>query len=249
MQATFARAGQGFEVFEADPLARRICRQHLQDLTEGSQVEGLSQLASVSGRLQVWVCNHLSYSDTQVLDALLALHGVKAVDDLLVVAGPKVYTDPYRRLATIGLSTLKTPQSTAVASEGAMVSARELARITVETQQLAAKWRLERGPVLIYPEGSRSPDGRLQAFLRGVNRWLRKPEDLVVVPLGQGGPEHLFARDERMRPRQVTLRFGVPFTVGEVAKGRHGPLEEAWHRVAALVPPQNAPTPETEPVR
>lgn len=245
-QAAFARAGQGFQIFPADPLARRVTRQHLQDLAVGSTVSGLEHLAAVAGRPQVWICNHLSYADTQVLDGLLADRGQSVADHVLVVAGPKVYTDAYRRIASIGLNTLKTPQSATVSTAGAALSGRELARVAVETQRLAADWRDATGPVLIYPEGSRSPDGRLQPFLRGVHRWLRQPSELVVVPVGHGGTEMLFARDERMRPRPIQLRFGRAFTVAEAAgRGRHGALEEAWHRVAALVPPDQQPGPDT----
>ncbi len=249
MRATFAAAGDGFRVFEADPLARRVTRHHLQELAEGSTVAGLGHLAAVAGQPQVWLCNHLSYIDTQVLDGLLALHGWAAADDLLVVAGPKVYTDAYRRIASIGLNTLKTPQSATVASEGPALSPRELARIAVETQQLASTWRDTRGPIVIYPEGSRSPDGRLQPFLRGVHRWIRRPDDLVIVPVGHCGAERLFARDERMRPTPVSLSFGEPFTVGEASTaGRHGVLELAWQRIADLLPEAQRPLAGTDPV-
>lgn len=249
MQAAFARAGDGFAIFEADPLARRVTRRHLQDLAPGSTVDGLDHLASVAGRPQVWLCNHLSYTDTQVLDGLLAQHGVAQADDLLVVAGPKVYTDAYRRVASIGLNTLKTVQSATVAQDGPALSPRELARVALETQQLAADWRDQRGPILIYPEGSRSVDGRLQPFLRGVHRWIRRPSDLVIVPVGHFGAEQLFGRDERMRPQPVTLRFGVPFTVGDATgAGRHGVLEEAWTRIAGLLPVSQQPDPGTPPV-
>ncbi len=246
MQAAFSRAGDSFSVFRADPLARRLTRQHLQDLTTGSTVSGLEHLEGVSGRPQVWLCNHLSYTDTQVLDGLLAHRGVAQADDLLVVAGPKVYTDAYRRVASIGLNTLKTVQSATVAQDGPVMAPRELARIALETQRLAADWRDQRGPILIYPEGSRSPDGHLQPFLRGVHRWIRRPADLVIVPVGHGGAERLFARDERMRPQSVTLRFGTPFTVGEATgASKHGVLEEAWSRIADLVPAAQRPRTDT----
>ena len=107
---------------------------------------------------------------------------------------------------------------------------------------MAATWREQQGPILIYPEGSRSLDGRLQPFLRGVHRWIRRPAELVIVPVGHGGAERLFARDERMRPQPVTLRFGRPFTVGEVSgTSKHGVLEEAWERIADLVPEAQRP--------
>jgi 1-acyl-sn-glycerol-3-phosphate acyltransferase len=250
MQAAFAVAGQAYEIYRADPLARRIHHVHMRDLAAGSRVQGLENLAQVRGRPQVWICNHLSYVDTQVLDGLLARESVAVAGDLLVVAGPKVYADSYRRFASIGLNTLKTPQSTSVASKGTKLNLRELAKIAIETQGLASIWRDQRGPLLIYPEGARSLDGRLQPFLRGVHRWLRKPADLVVVPVGHSGAERLFARDERMRPQSVQLRFGTPFSVGDLARqGRHGALEEAWHRVAELLPPGNSPELGTQPVR
>jgi len=246
MQEAFAQAGGAYEIFGADPLARRITRRHLQDLTDGSTVTGVDRLQAIAGRPQIWLCNHLSYTDTQVLDALLSGLGHAVADDLLVVAGPKVYTDAYRRIASIGLNTLKTPQSATVASEGPALTPRELATIALETQSLASNWRDQRGPVLLYAEGSRSPDGRLQPFLRGVRRWVRRPAELVIVPVAHHGAEALFARDERMRPCPVSLAFGAPFTVQEATRGgRQGVLTEAWGRIAGLLPPSRKPAPET----
>ncbi len=248
--ASYAASGEGYRVFEADPVARRVSRQHLLELAAGSSVEGLAHLDAVAGQPQVWICNHLSYVDTQVLDGLLAATGRAALaDEVLVVAGPKVYTDAYRRFATLGLNTLKTPQSAAVATEGGDLGPRDIARLALQNQAQAEAWRLERGPVLIYPEGSRSPDGRLQSFLRGVQRWVRRPAELVVVPVGHFGAERLFARDERMRPQPVSLRFGPAFRVSEAGSGRFAVLERAFAEVRRLLPESNAPASGTEAVR
>jgi 1-acyl-sn-glycerol-3-phosphate acyltransferase len=161
------------------------------------------------------VCNHLSYVDTQVTDTVLARAGHRELADRLVaVAGPKVYTDAWRRLAALGLNTRKTVQSAAVATEQDALPPRELAAIARDTLT-ECESLMDRGyVVLLYPEGTRSRDGRLQPFLRAVGRYL-STEGVRVLPLAQTGTEAVFPRDAtQMRPRPVRLAFGPPLAPG-----------------------------------
>ena len=64
--------------------------------------------------------------------------------------------------------------------------------------------------VLVYPEGTRSPDGRLQPFRTGIGL-LATDLRVPVVPVGVEGT-HAALPKGRRRPRRgpVTVRFGVP---------------------------------------
>lgn len=64
--------------------------------------------------------------------------------------------------------------------------------------------------VLVYPEGTRSPSGRLQPFRSGIGL-LATDLRLSVVPVGVAGTHALLPKG-RLRPRRgpVTVRFGAP---------------------------------------
>lgn len=241
-QATYMAAGErGYVVYEASPLLRQVARTWQRRFMSHVTVDGVEHLAASRGRNQLWICNHLSYIDTQTTDILLAESGLDAVvDNMLVVAGPKVYEDPFRRLAAIGLNTLKTAQSSRIRHNAAELSARQIAEIAVRNLKSAQVWRAERGPVLLYPEGSRSRTGRLQPFLRAAARYARHAE--VIVPVSLSGTDGLFGMDLKMRPSAVTLRIGEPF---EPPKGKTAWLEQAWDRVADGLEPRHTPEPGT----
>ncbi|RZQ60541.1 lysophospholipid acyltransferase family protein [Amycolatopsis suaedae] len=73
----------------------------------------------------------------------------------------------------------------------------------------------------IYPEGTRSPDGRLYRGRTGVG-WLALATGAPVVPVGLGGTDRLLPIDRVLpRPHRVTVRFGTPLTfTGDAASGR-----------------------------
>lgn len=94
--------------------------------------------------------------------------------------------------------------------EGGTASERALA---------AARDVLERGGVLgIYPEGTRSPDGRLYRGHTGVAR-LALQCGVPIVPVGMLGTTEVQPRGSKMlRPfRRVTVRFGPPLDLSRFA--------------------------------
>jgi len=239
MQDTFLRAGDGYVLYPADPLARRITRAFMGQLSPGWQVEGrdaLERFLTTGPRRRMIVCNHLSYTDTQLTDSILCLAGQAAVADRLVaIAGPKVYTDPWRRMAAVALNTRKTAQSSAVATEQANVTPRELAAIAFETIADCERLMDAGSLVLLYPEGSRSRTGRLRPFLRASSRYLQMGE-LQILPIAQTGSERVYPIDSPlMYAHPVRIAIGEPFLASE-HPGKAVALAEAHRRVAALLP-------------
>jgi 1-acyl-sn-glycerol-3-phosphate acyltransferase len=239
--ATFATAGDAYRLYPADPFARGMTRTFMAALTPTWRAEGLDQLdtflAAGPSRRMV-VCNHLSYTDTQLTDSLLVLEGRAAFADRLVaIAGPKVYTDPWRRLAAISLNTRKTAQSSAVATEQGALGARELAAVALDTLRDCERLMDEGYVVLLYPEGTRSRTGRLQPFLRASGRYTAI-EGLQILPMVQTGSERVFPIDDPlMHPGEVRIAFGAPFVAADFpGRHGHGALAEASARMAALLP-------------
>ncbi len=246
----FAVAGSDFRLFPADPFARILTRAFMASLTAEGILVGeehldafLSAPASdgpgAAGPVRrMIVCNHLSYTDTQLTDTLLAHGGRGAVADRLVaIAGPKVYTDAWRRLAAIGLNTRKTAQSSVIATDQGGLSPRALAAVAAETLRDCERLLDEGYVVLLYPEGTRSRTGRMQSFLRAAGRYAAI-EGLRILPMVQTGSERVYPIDDtRMHPSPVRLAFGPCFRAADYP-GRHGrgALSEAARRMTALLP-------------
>ena len=75
---------------------------------------------------------------------------------------------------------------------------------------------LQRGGAFgIYPEGTRSKDGRLARGKTGV-AWLALTADCPVVPVAVRGTDRVQPVDSRWpRPHRVTVTFGTPLTFPE----------------------------------
>jgi 1-acyl-sn-glycerol-3-phosphate acyltransferase len=82
----------------------------------------------------------------------------------------------------------------------------------------------------IFPEGTRSPDGRLQAFHSGALVAARQAE-VPLLPIGIRGTFDAWPRAARLpRPRRVALRFGEP-----VDSGADDALERVRAQIEAMV--------------
>jgi 1-acyl-sn-glycerol-3-phosphate acyltransferase len=240
LRDAFVHAGQDYRFYPADPLARRVSRAFLSSLIDGSKLEGAEQLRAFVGTgpaRRLIVANHCSYVDTQLTDAVLCAHDFGDIADRVVaIAGPKVYTDPFRRVAAIGLNTRKTAQSSTVATEQDALSPRQLATIALETLADCERLMDEGYVPLLYPEGTRTRTGRLQPFLRAAARYLAI-DGLQVLPVALSGSAAMFPLGaSRIAPGRVTLNCGPAFVPAELGPGRTRALEEAHARIAGQLP-------------
>lgn len=209
-----AAAGEQWGYEPPHPLARRLSQMVLADRLEaGSVLDNASALDRVGDRPVVFVGNHLSFVDANVLAHLLARSDHEQLAQrLCVIVGPKVFSDPVRRVATLCFGTVKTPQSASRASGAARMSPREVARLAAHSLE-AAHARLDAGDaLLIFVEGTRSRSGTMQRALSGVARYLKRA-DLLVVPFGLAGSERLtpIASAEFLYRTSVHARVDDPF--------------------------------------
>ncbi|MEV4560105.1 lysophospholipid acyltransferase family protein [Kitasatospora sp. NPDC049285] len=78
----------------------------------------------------------------------------------------------------------------------------------------------------IYPEGTRSLDGRLYRGKTGV-AWLALTAGVPVVPVALDGPQHILPVGKRIpRLRKITVKFGAPLYFDEL----HGQARSAKAR-------------------
>lgn len=69
---------------------------------------------------------------------------------------------------------------------------------------------LQHGNLILYPEGTRSPNGEIQDFKRGAGMFA-VDLGVPVVPALIEGAHRILPKGEFMpRPRSVTVRFGEP---------------------------------------
>jgi 1-acyl-sn-glycerol-3-phosphate acyltransferase len=235
-------ADNGWQYYPRDPLAQRI--HHLladRFVDPDSQLMGMEHLAPI-GTAPVTMCaNHLSYADANVIEVLLQRSGAGALANrLTAIAGPKIFTSRKRRFSSLCFGTVKVPQSTEVASEEAVLSAREVARAARRAIDVARERLAAGDALLLFGEGTRSRDGGMQPMLPGVARYLEAPA-AWMLPVGLSGSEDLFPIDQTsIRPARVTVQLGRPvradLLLGHAGGDRRLVMDAIGLAIADVVP-------------
>jgi 1-acyl-sn-glycerol-3-phosphate acyltransferase len=102
-----------------------------------------------------------------------------------------------------------------------------------EAARLAARILRAGQPLVVFPEGGRAADGRLQAFQSGAFR-LALATGAPVVPVTLVGAFECWPVGQRLpRPGRVTITYHAP--VGRTDVGLAGSRAEQAERLAALV--------------
>jgi 1-acyl-sn-glycerol-3-phosphate acyltransferase len=98
--------------------------------------------------------------------------------------------------------------------------------------------------LLVYPEGTRSPDGRLRPFKKG-SFVMAIQARVPVVPISIIGTQNVMRKgDLFMRPGDVTIRFGPPVDASSYAmEQRMALLGRVHDLVAAGLPEDQRPLP------
>lgn len=112
-------------------------------------------------------------------------------------------------------------------------------RAIKETMQTAEK-RLAGGmSVVVFPEGSRTPDGHLHRFKRGAYT-LATEFNLPVVPLTIDGAYHVLPRT-KVLPRwgKITLTIHKPIVADSAGHDLHDLMERTREAIASALPEEN----------
>lgn len=103
-------------------------------------------------------------------------------------------------------------------------------------------------PIAVFPEGTRSRDGRMREFKPGAT-YLALRSGAPILPVGIAGTHAMFPGRSRLpRPTRIRIRIGEPLGIGHVPEGRlsREALAEGTERIrteiAALLPPEQQPT-------
>jgi len=100
---------------------------------------------------------------------------------------------------------------------------------------------------LIFPEGTRSPDGRLGVFKKGTFI-MAIHERVPIVPVSVVGAQHIMRKGSlALRPGEVSVRFHPPIDASACHPGQKGELiARVRAAVAAGLPEDQQPAPSEE---
>jgi 1-acyl-sn-glycerol-3-phosphate acyltransferase len=243
--AHLATLGTERHLYRASPVCRDLSREWTREVVLAPTVSGVEHLREAWNAGPTLVaCNHTSYLDSNATDSALAWNGAEDLADRLVaLAGPKVYADLFRRVAAGCINTLPVPQSTSF-SHTEKLTPRELARRAHESLEAAVSALGEGYVLLLYPEGSRTRNGRLGPFLKGTHRYVSCVPEMRVVPAAIVGASGVMpVSDPKVRPGTVHVAFGPALRVGADGGAREV-LEAAHAAVENLLPPEARPAPD-----
>ena len=110
--------------------------------------------------------------------------------------------------------------------------------------ELAVQYMKNGMSFLIYPEGTRSPDGRLLPFRKGAFVLAIKA-GVPVVPVACSGAHRVIPKKSyRIRPGEVVVRFCPAIDAAEYPMARRNELARRVHdAIAAALPPDQQPRP------
>ena len=89
--------------------------------------------------------------------------------------------------------------------------------------------------MVLFPEGTRSPDGRLKTFKKGAFV-LAVQGQVPLVPMAVLGSREIMAKgSKRIRSGEIRVRIGTPIpTEGATIRDRNRLLKECWNSIFAL---------------
>lgn len=187
---------QGSAVRRAGPASRfrrRLWRTAL-TLSGGLTVSGAARRTGRpgDGRGRIVIANHGSHGDTAALLAALPAD----TRPVFAAAADYWFDVPARRALVTALAAALPVRRGEHGAYAALLQAVEPAIAAGRT-------------VVIYPEGTRSPDGTIGAFRSGALRLARDLE-VPIVPAAILGTRDLLPKHGRFRRAPVEVRFGAP---------------------------------------
>ena len=119
---------------------------------------------------------------------------------------------------------------------------REVREAAIASVEKAAEAMRAGQSFLIYPEGTRSPDGRLQEFKKGAVVLAIKA-GVPIVPVLCSGAHHVMAkRSLRIHPGEILVEFLDPIDASQYAWEERDVLNQRVHdAMATALPPEQRP--------
>lgn len=115
------------------------------------------------------------------------------------------------------------------------------------SMKVAVGYAREGFSFLVYPEGTRSADGRLRRFKKG-SFAIAIEAGIPVVPVACSGAHRVMKKNSLIiRPGKVTVRFAEPIDASAYTVERRGELAQRVHEaIAAVLPDDQKPIAQQE---
>jgi 1-acyl-sn-glycerol-3-phosphate acyltransferase len=112
----------------------------------------------------------------------------------------------------------------------------------LESVKIAVRYIREGFSFLVYPEGTRSPDGRLQRFKKG-SFAIAIEAGIPIVPVSCAGAHRIMKKNSwHVHPGNVTVRFGKPVDASKFTIEQRDELAIVVHEaIAAILPEDQKP--------
>lgn len=199
--------------------------------------------------------DHLSNADGPFFVMVMKMLYPEIGKDAVAILGQRLKFNRFTRSLTGGITHIDVWPTTIKGESEEIVKKRtEMNARSIEAARLALE---NKRMVFVYPEGTRSREGRLQEFQNAVANFALLAENTYILPFGVAGTERVLSPNRwRIKhlvpklshiipiPHKVDISFGKPFAVNEAieeswagGKKRRAITSKARQEVAALIPP------------
>lgn len=181
-------------------------------------VENLKLLDGVIGKYPVTlISNHLSHLDAPAIFTLLynaGPEGRKIAESLVFIAGRLAFEPDFTRLGLYMFGTLLVCSKKDMADNPSLSDV--MTKINMRAFRNSQKLQADGKVISIFPEGTRSRDGRLMPFVDTVYHYVANK---VILPISLEGTEKILPIEGLLFNQAVgKLVIGKPVLVGELTK-------------------------------
>ncbi|MCE9499092.1 MAG: 1-acyl-sn-glycerol-3-phosphate acyltransferase, partial [Leptospira sp.] len=206
---------------EGTEIAKDFMMQFLTPIMKNFRVEGIENLKlmnRIMGKYPITlISNHLSHLDAPAIFQLLYTsgeEGKKLAENMIFIAGRLAFEPDFTRLGLYMFGTLLVCSKKDMSDNPSLSDL--MTKINMRSFRQSQKLQQEGKVISIFPEGTRSRDGRLMPFVDTVYHYVANK---VVLPISLEGTEKILPTSGFLfNPAQGRLVVGKPVLVGELSK-------------------------------
>ncbi|MDX1959741.1 MAG: 1-acyl-sn-glycerol-3-phosphate acyltransferase [Leptospiraceae bacterium] len=214
--------------------AREFMIKFLNPIMSNFKVEGIENLETVDkliGKYPITlISNHLSHLDAPGIFHLLYTSGEigrKVAEQIVFIAGRLAFEPDFTRLGLYMFGTLLVCSKKDMTDNPSQSDL--MTKINMRAFRASQKLQTEGKIISIFPEGTRSRDGRLMPFVDTVYHYVANK---IVLPISLEGTDKILPTSSFLfNPTVGKLVIGKPVIVGDVKKKSSDPVFESLEHI------------------